>query len=88
MQPGFTFPDLDICDVVALDNAIRPYLERCRKEIAAGNTYPFAGDLDRLTRLQDNIVASYRVVSEYIRDPSAPPPDELFIPPDEEPEQT
>ncbi|MFN3625192.1 MAG: hypothetical protein ACK4TP_14150 [Hyphomicrobium sp.] len=80
MQPGFTFPSLDIGDFVSLDNAIRPYLELCRKEVAAGNTYPFKVDLERLTRLQERILASERVVSEYVRDPKAPPPDELFIP--------
>jgi hypothetical protein len=61
MLLGFTFPDLETGDVVALDNAIRPYLDRCRREIAAGNTYPFKGDLERLTRLQEAIVASQRV---------------------------
>jgi hypothetical protein len=65
MQLGYTL-DIDCSDFCALDNAVKPYLERCRAEIAAGNTYPFKHDLERLERVMQRLLASEEILSQYI----------------------
>lgn len=64
MQYGFTL-DIDTGDLCALDNAVRPYLDHCRKEIAAGNTYSFAHDLERLERMMERLIATERIIADW-----------------------
>jgi hypothetical protein len=65
MMLGYTL-DIEAGDFCALHNAIGPYLERCKTEIAAGNTYPFKGDLARLEALAKRLMQSEEVVSRHV----------------------
>ena len=65
MLLGYTL-EIETGDFLALYNAIAPYLERCRAEIAAGNTYPYPQDLKRLEALMKRLVESEEVISRYV----------------------
>jgi hypothetical protein len=52
-------------DLGTSDNAVQPYMERCKAEIAAGNEYPFEGDLKRLEALMHKMFASEEILSRY-----------------------
>jgi hypothetical protein len=57
MLLGYTL-DIDLGDLCALHNAVQPYLEVCRQEVAAGNAFPFQGDLERLERIMKAVALS------------------------------
>ena len=58
--------EVETGDFIALYNAIKPYSERCRAEIAAGNTWPFQHDLNRLEALMKRLNESEELLSRHI----------------------
>ena len=65
MLLGYTL-DIDLGDFCALHNAVQPYLDRCRQQMAAGNAFPFQGDLERLERIMKALAVSEVELSQYI----------------------
>lgn len=53
-------------DMVALESAVKPYMDRCRSEIANGNRCPYWAHLQSLERVMKEFQGSAALSGQYI----------------------